>query len=106
MSLAEIAGLPLKILMRSFNYVEKISRLPYVDSEKTELRSRIRELEKMLAESEEARLEDNRLRKLLVFKQEHKEYSTPARIIGRDPNNWSSVVYIDKGKNDGIAMDM
>ena len=67
MSLAEIAGLPLKILMRSFNYVEKISRLPYVDSEKTELRSRIRELEKMLAESEEARLEDHRLRKILVF---------------------------------------
>ena len=106
MSLANVARLPLKIASDSFNYITRISRLPYVDSEKLELKHRIRELEKKLVESEEAILENKRLRSLLGFKQKARKYSTPALIIGRDPNNWSSIIFIDKGKNDGIVQDM
>ncbi len=106
MSLANVARLPLKIATNSFNYISKISRLPYVDTEKLELRRRICELEKKLVESEEVLRENQRLRSLLGFKQEAGKYSIPALIIGRDPSNWSSVIFIDKGREDGIMKDM
>lgn len=106
MSLANIAKLPLKITSRSLNYIRKISRLPYADSEKTELRARISTLENKLTNLEEASLENKRLRDLLGFKQKGEKYSIPALIIGRDPNNWSSIILIDKGRQHGITKDM
>ena len=106
MSLANVARLPLKIASNSFNYIKRISRLPYVDSEKLELRRRIYKLDKKLVELEEAVLENKRLRSLLGFKQKARRYSTPALIIGRGPSNWSSVIFIDKGKDGGIVQDM
>ena len=106
MSLTNIAGPLLKIISRTFNYVNRISRLPYIDSEELGLKGKVRELEKELVELEEVRLENERLRHLLGFKQKLSESSIPALVIGRDPNNWSSVVFIDKGKNDDIVKNM
>jgi rod shape-determining protein MreC len=105
-SLSNIARLPLKVITRAFNYINSISQLPYLDSEKFALKSRVRELEKELVELNEVLSENERLRSLLGLKQALKKSSIPAMVIGRDPNNWSSVVFIDKGKNDGIVKDM
>jgi rod shape-determining protein MreC len=96
---------PLKIISRSLKYINRISGLYYIDSEKSDLKRMVRELENDLAELEENRLENERLRRLLGFKQKLGKVSIPALVIGRDPNNWSSVVFIDKGVNDGIAKD-
>jgi len=106
MGLANIFGLPLKIIHNSFNYIFRISRLPYVDAEKLALKRRISELEEDLTKLDEALLENKRLRNLSGFKQKAKKYSIPALVIGRDPGNWSSVIFIDKGKNDGMVKDM
>lgn len=105
-SLTNIVCFPLKIINNSFNYINRISRLPYVDNEKLELRRKVRELEAELVKLEEVQLENERLRNLLGFKQVVEKYSIPALVIARDPNSWSSVVYIDKGKKDGIVKDM
>jgi len=96
----------LKIIDNSFDYFEKISRLPYIDSEKIELRRKIAELQNKLIKREEILLENQRLRELLGFKREIDRSSIPASVISRDPNNWSSVVFIDKGERDGITKDM
>ena len=106
MSLANVARLPLKIASNSFNYIKRVSNLPYHDRQRKRFQFRISELEKKLAELEEARLENERLRNLLGFEQKARKYSTPALVIGRDPNNWSSVIFIDKGVNDAIEKDM
>jgi len=106
MSLTGIARTPLIIINSFFNYINKISQLAYVDSEKLELKNRIRELERELAELDEARIENDRLRILLGFKQKAKRFSIPALVVGRDPNNWSSVVFIDKGEKNGVVNDM
>ena len=47
-------------------------------------------------------LENNRLRDILGFKQSSSFKLLAARVIGRDPGNWSSVVVIDKGKNSQV----
>lgn len=105
MRLANIARLPLKIITNSFNHIIRISQLSYVDTEKLELRHRVRELEKEQAESEEIRLENNRLRNLIGFKQSFMKSSIAVSVIGRDPNSWSSIIFIDKGSDDGIIED-
>ena len=106
MRLTNIARSPLKIISSFFNYITRISQLPYVDNDKLAMKHKVRELEKELTELEEVLLENERLRNLLGFKQKARKSSIPALIIGRDPNNWSSVVYIDKGEDGGITKDM
>lgn len=106
MSLVNVARLPLKIVTNSFNYINKLSRLSYVDSEKLELKQKIYELERKLAELQEVPLENNRLRGLLGFRDITGRSSIPALVIGRDPNNWNSVIIVDKGRDDGIVKDM
>lgn len=106
MSLANVAGIPLKAVGRSLNCARRISKLPYSDSEKIYLKNRIRELEKRTTELEEALLENERLRGLLGFQRDAGRHAVPAMVIGRDPNDWSSVIFIDKGAADGIRKDM
>lgn len=106
MNLSNFARLPLKLLVDSFNYINRISSLPYTTSEEVELKRRIAELERKLAEHKEALYENERLRDLLGFSQKASKPSIPALVMGRDPNNWASVVFIDKGGNDGIVKDL
>lgn len=47
------------------------------------------------------------LRELFSLSEQYGEYKkVAARIIGRDSGNWFSAFTIDKGKDDGIAVDM
>ncbi|MGA2774636.1 MAG: rod shape-determining protein MreC [Candidatus Omnitrophota bacterium] len=47
-------------------------------------------------------LENLRLRKLLSFKQELPFKVIAARVIARSPDNWYSVIIIDKGSSGGV----
>ncbi|MEA3305470.1 MAG: rod shape-determining protein MreC [Candidatus Omnitrophota bacterium] len=105
-NMADIAGLPLKTTTGFFNYANKISRLSYVNSGKLELKQKIHGFERKLAELREVSLENERLRGLLGFREATGKSSIPALVIGRDPNNWNSVIIIDKGLDDGIVKDM
>lgn len=47
------------------------------------------------------------LRELVSLSEQYGEYTkVAARIIGRDPGNWFSAFTIDKGEDDGLAVDM
>ena len=47
------------------------------------------------------------LRKLLTLDEKYSEYDkVAARVIWRDTNNWYNVFKIDKGTNDGLAVNM
>ncbi len=104
-SVTNILGFPIKIAGSSFRYLRTMSHLLYEDPEKRELKRRISELETKLLKAEEVRAENKRLRALLDFKRRTRRRSFPALIVGRDPNHWSSILFIDKGSNDGIAKD-
>ncbi|NQT06538.1 MAG: rod shape-determining protein MreC [Candidatus Omnitrophica bacterium] len=66
------------------------------------LKEKIEIIRKRLVELDEVIRENNRLKKLLNFKKYTKYKTLSARIIGRDPSNWTSIIFIDKGKKDGI----
>ena len=59
-------------------------------------------LDKKLIDRTELMQENARLRRLLDFKTTAPYRVIAARVIGRDPSNWVSVVIIDKGSASGI----
>ena len=105
-SLTNIARFPLEIISVSLNSLTDISKLFYFDKERTALKRKISLLERDLIESREVSLENKRLKGLLALRSASQGQSVAATVIGRDPNNWASVVFIDKGRNNGIVKDM
>lgn len=59
-------------------------------------------LRQKLNAASETYLENQRLNNLLSFKQQSPYKVVAARVIGRSADNWSSVVFIDKGSYSGI----
>ena len=56
---------------------------------------------------QQGQYELHNLRELLALSEQYEEYAkVGARIIGRDSGNWYSKFIIDKGENDGLAVDM
>jgi len=53
---------------------------------------------------EEIRLENERLRRLLAFRESADLSAIPAEIIGEDSSGWSRTVLLNKGTDDGIVL--
>lgn len=66
------------------------------------LREQVDILRKKLNDTTEAYQENIRLKELLSFKTDAPYKVIAARVIGRDPSNWSSAIIIDKGSESGI----
>lgn len=68
----------------------------------SELREQNQQLIAQYAQSEEARLEAERLRGLLGLKDAYEMDGVAARIVGRSSQAWSQTVTIDAGSEDGV----
>ena len=65
-----------------------------------------RKLSAILAESNEVRLENERLRRLLDFKEAQELATLPARVIAEDATSWFRTITIDKGSERGVVEGM
>jgi rod shape-determining protein MreC len=74
-------------------------RLTALEEQNEELRAR-------LAELEEARQENERLRGLVAFAEERKLATLGARVVGRPVSSWEGVITIDRGSDDGVRPGM
>jgi rod shape-determining protein MreC len=61
-----------------------------------------RTLRAVLTESDEVRLENERLRLLLEFKETQEIATLPALVIAEDASSWFRTVTIDKGSDHGV----
>ena len=104
---ADAAGIVLTPLQGSFHWVfDNISGIfQYIGDIRTNaqdneaLTHRVQELE-----SEDLRMENDRLRSLLDLKERQREYDTVgAEIIAKEPGNWFTNFTIDKGTMDGLS---
>lgn len=66
------------------------------------LREQNQELRELLAQSEEYRLEAERLQGLLGISDTYDIDGVAARVVGRSTEAWSQTVTIDKGSADGV----
>jgi len=76
-------------------YHRNLVRNEILDKEIDFLKQKIRELNDIYAENQ-------RLKGLLEFKQKTPYHVVACRVIGRSPDNWMSLVTVDKGSNQGI----
>lgn len=85
------------------DFIEGISvsrkRLDALEKQNEELRGR-------LAELEEARQENERLRALVDFAEERKLAKLGARVIRRPMSMWEGVIVVDRGTEDGVEPGM
>jgi rod shape-determining protein MreC len=76
-----------------------------VRTENENLEQQVRELEIKNRSLEEIKQENIRLRRLLSMKDNYEGKTTEARVIARTPEFLSTVLYINRGSNDGIKID-
>ncbi|WP_110953363.1 rod shape-determining protein MreC [Anaerosinus massiliensis] len=71
------------------------------------LQSEIEQLREMQVNIAEVTAENDRLRSMLGYKQAANQFDlVAAKVIARDPSNWTSTIVINKGQDDGIQKDM
>jgi rod shape-determining protein MreC len=76
----------------------------FIENER--LKKEISALKFRINAAQELYLENRRLKNLLSFKQNSPLSLIAARVIARDPSNWSSVIIIDKGRRDGVRSSL
>ncbi len=80
--------------------------LVHLQKENEILKQRMAELQKENNRKEEALLANERLRKLLDFRDKISTSMIAAEVIGQDPTSWFKSVTINKGEGDGVRKGM
>ena len=81
--------------------------LEELKEENEDLKNKNTELEKSLRELEIIKSENVTLKEYVGLKDKYSEYNTkPAYVIQKDFNNFSKLIEINLGKNDGIDVNM
>lgn len=87
--------------------MDELGELRIVLQENQELKEKIDELTAQNTQLQQDKYELNNLRELYKLDEEYSGYEkVGARIIARDSGNWFHSFIIDKGSDDGLAMDM
>lgn len=89
------------------NRSEELVQIRTLLEENARLREEISALTEENTLLQQDKYELNNLRELYALDGQYGDYSkVGARVIGRDTGNWYSSFLIDKGENDGFAVDM
>lgn len=89
------------------NRSEELVQIRSLLAENARLREEIATLTEENTLLQQDKYELNRLRGLIALDEQYDSYDkVGARIIGRDSGNWYSSFIIDKGAEDGLAVDM
>lgn len=87
--------------------VDELGELRVVLQENQELKNRIDELTVQNTQLQQDKYELNNLRELYKLDEQYSGYEkVGARIIARDSGNWFHSFTINKGSDDGLAIDM
>lgn len=77
-----------------------------LEKENRMLKQKIAELQEKNHQMKEMKLANERLRKLLQFREKNYASMVGAEVIGQDPSSWFKSVTIDKGERDGVQKGM
>jgi len=83
-----------------------VKRIMIREEENLRLKAERDNLLKELQSCKEIFIENKKLKEILAIKEHGYKYIATARIIGRSTDQWSNILILDKGKNNGISKDM
>ncbi|HYN85302.1 MAG TPA: rod shape-determining protein MreC [Pyrinomonadaceae bacterium] len=87
-------------------FFQYLANLRTAASENEQLKARLVDLETRERDARAALDENERLKRLLDFKQESEYGRVPARVISRDPSAWFNSVVISRGTTAGVGLNM
>ena len=88
-------------------HAQSVKELRSLREENAALRSELDDVKSELSVLQQQSYELSRLQELYRVDQQYVSYEkTGARIIAKDPGNWYHTFLIDKGSDDGLAVDM
>ena len=91
----------------AFTRDQSVKELEALKAENEELQQKVNELTVEVNSLTSDKYELATLRQLVALDEKYSDYPTVgARVIGKDSGAWYSSFLIDKGTNDGIAIDM
>jgi len=80
--------------------------LVHVQKENTLLKQKLAELQQENQQMKEMAIANERLQKLLQFREKISSSVIAAEVIGQDPSSWFKSVTINKGERDGVRKGM
>lgn len=90
-----------------YNRSEELVQIRTLLDENAQLKEEVAALIEENTLLQQDKYELNKLRELFDLDEQYSEYNkVGARILGRDAGNWYSAFLIDKGEEDGLAVDM
>ncbi|MCK4259375.1 MAG: rod shape-determining protein MreC [Halanaerobiales bacterium] len=87
-------------------YFTLLTNLKEIQEENKSLSDQVEKLQLQMTDYNKIVLENNRLCKLLAFKELVPFKTVGAKVIGMTPNNWIQDIIIDRGYSDGIQEKM
>ena len=100
-----ILRVPLGILSHLIAPVYDLASYPRLRADNDTLRHTVDTLTQQLLDTQALQAENIRLRGLVELRETYPEPKlVVARVIGRDPTQWTRAVLIDKGQRDGLAL--
>ena len=107
---SDVVGIPLTLLgdvdRDVHNWWNQYVALQGIYKQNRELKTQIQELEGKLNRLREQALATQRLTAILDFQKESAMTTLAARVIGRSASNWYRGVVLNKGEDDGVAVEM
>ena len=73
-----------------------------VEKDNESLKKRVSELQQQIHQMQEMAIANERLRKLLEFREQLPATTISAEVIGRDPSSWFKSITINKGERDNV----
>jgi len=102
----DVLRMPLKIISGSVYLLRDVAGFRETIAENKFLKENIANLEKELLNLQESKLENERLKKLLDFKESDRRKFVPSLVIAKDPSGLNDSVIIDRGRKDNIEKGM
>ena len=88
------------------NVFQQYFFLVHLQRENTMLREKVAELQKETHQLRESALANERLQRLLQFREKYAPSAIAAEVIGQDPSSWFKSLTINKGERNGIKKGM
>ena len=95
----------MKAVHSFFDWTRSVLPFASLREENRILRERINLLNRKIEELKIVSSDNDRLKELLNFRKTIPFTTIPAKVIGRDPSNWSNSLIIDKGFENGIRQN-